>query len=119
MFTVKNYVYDGPAPTRLGEWDRWIIWPEEYGASSGRTGPMWTVFSQTMRKVRIMFPQVVANAAAGNGGKTGKEGMRRPARRHGVCNAVLCAGGLPPSLGIEDVIPYYGTHQDDGLSAQC
>ena len=45
--------------------------------------------------------------------------MRRPARRHGVCNAVLCAGGLPPSLGIEDVVPYYGTHQDDGLSAQC
>ena len=27
-----------------------------------------------VRKVRIMFPQVVANAAAGNGGKTGKEG---------------------------------------------
>lgn len=66
-----------------------------------------------VRKVRIMFPQVVANAAAGNGG------MRRPARRHGVCNAVLCVGGLPPSLGIEDVVPYYGTHQDDGLSAQC
>ena len=68
-----------------------------------------------VRKVRIMFPQVVANAAAGNGGKTGKEGCDGLL----VGNAVLCAGGLPPSLGIEDVVPYYGTHQDDGLSAQC
>ena len=50
MFTVKNYVYDGPGstPGRMGPV---IIWPEEYGlagASSGRTGhKLWTVFSQT------------------------------------------------------------------------
>ena len=41
-----------------------------------------------VRKVRIMFPQVVANAAAGNGGKTGKEG----------CDGLL--------VGMEFVMPH-------------
>ena len=42
-----------------------------------------------VRKVRIMFPQVVANAAAGNGGKTGKEG----------CDGLL--------VGMEFVMPFF------------
>ena len=42
-----------------------------------------------VRKVRIMFPQVVANAAAGNGGKTGKEG----------CDGLL--------VGMELVMPFF------------
>ena len=40
-----------------------------------------------VRKVRIMFPQVVANAAAGNGGKTGKEGC--DGLLVGMCSAVV------------------------------
>ena len=72
-----------------------------------------------VRKVRIMFPQVVANAAAGNGGKTGKEGCDGLLVGMEFVMPFFVTGGLPPSLGIEDVVPYYGTHQDDGLSAQC
>lgn len=51
-----------------------------------------------VRKVRIMFPQVVANAAAGNGGKTGKEG----------CDGLL--------VGMEFVMPFFVL--EDFLQAQ-
>ena len=42
-----------------------------------------------VRKVRIMFPQVVANTAAGNGGETDKEG----------CDGLL--------VGMELVMPFF------------
>ena len=42
-----------------------------------------------VRKVRIMFPQVVANAAAGNGGETDKKG----------CDGLL--------VGMELVMPFF------------
>lgn len=70
-----------------------------------------------VRKVRIMFPQVVANTTAGNGGETDKKGC--DGLLVGMELVMLFAEGLPRSLGIGDVVPYYGTHQDDRLSAQC
>ena len=72
-----------------------------------------------VRKVRIMFPQVVANTTAGNGGETDKKGCDGLLVGMELVMPFFLAEGLPRSLGIGDVVPYYGTHQDDGLSAQC
>ena len=84
MFTVKNYVYDGPGSHSLGEWDRrnMVLLPDELDI-------IVDGLLADVRKVRIMFPQVVANAAAGNGGKTGKEG----------CDGLL--------VGMEFVMPFF------------
>ena len=63
--------------------------PWENGTGDYLAGVIVDGLLADVRKVRIMFPQVVANAAAGNGGKTGKEG----------CDGLL--------VGMEFVMPFF------------
>jgi hypothetical protein len=89
MFTVKNYVYDGPGSHSLGEWDRGLSGRRNMVLLPDELDIIVDGLLADVRKVRIMFPQVVANAAAGNGGKTGKEG----------CDGLL--------VGMEFVMPFF------------